>query len=105
MTYAIVESGGKQYRAAPGEVIEVDRLPQEVGESVDLKALLVADEGEIRVGTPYVEDVSVQASVVAQVKGPKVIVFKYHPKKRYRRKQGHRQKYTRLKIEAIKAEG
>jgi len=105
MQYAIVESGGKQYRAVPGETIEVDRLHKEVGEQVALKVLLLADGDEIAVGTPYVENATVQASVVAQFKAPKVIVFKYKPKERYRRKRGHRQQYTRLKIEAIKVEG
>ncbi len=105
MQYAIVESGGKQYRAVPGETIEVDRLHKEVGDSVALKVLLLADDDNVTVGTPYVENATVQASVVAQVKAPKVIVFKYKPKERYRRKRGHRQQYTRLKVEAIQVEG
>lgn len=105
MTYAIVESGGKQYRAVPGETIEVDRLPKQIGDSVTLNVLLLADGDQVSVGTPYVKDAVVEASVVAQVKAPKVLSFKYAPKKRIRRRRGHRQQYTRLQIHEIKVEG
>jgi len=102
MKYAIVEDGGKQYRAVEGGTIEVDYYPAEIGEEVDLEnVLLVVNEDKINVGTPYVEGATVQAKVAAQVKGPKLIVFRYKPKKRIRVKTGHRQKYTRLQIEAI----
>ncbi|MDI6696043.1 MAG: 50S ribosomal protein L21 [Anaerolineales bacterium] len=102
MKYAIVEDGGKQYRAVEGGTIEVDYYPAEIGEEVDLEnVLLVVNEDKINVGTPYVEGAIVQAKVAAQVKGPKLIVFRYKPKKRIRVKTGHRQKYTRLQIEAI----
>jgi large subunit ribosomal protein L21 len=101
MKYAIVESGGKQYKAVPGSVIEVDRLPQQPGESIQLDALLVSDDGKVDVGTPLVAGTKVSASVLGEVKASKVLVFKYKPKERYRRKQGHRQRYTRLKIESI----
>jgi large subunit ribosomal protein L21 len=101
MKYAIVESGGKQYKAIPGATIEVDRLPDEVGDTIELDAVLVSDDGDVKVGTPYVDGIKVKASVVGEVKGPKIIVFKYKPKIRYRRKQGHRQRYTHLKIESI----
>lgn len=104
MKYAIIESGGKQYKAVPGSVIEVDRLPNKVGESVNLEVVLLSDDGDVKVGTPYVDGAKVTASVVGEVKGPKIIVFKYKPKERYRRKQGHRQRYTHLKIEAIEGE-
>ncbi len=102
MKYAIVEDGGKQYKAVEGQTIEVDRFDSEIGEQLDLeRVLLMVDGEEIRVGTPLVEGAVVQATVVSQVKGPKIVVFKYKPKKRYRVKTGHRQKYTRLQIDSI----
>lgn len=105
MKYAIVESGGKQYRAVEGSTIEVDRLPVEAGEQVTLEnVLLVADNGEVKVGTPRVKGAQVNATVAGHIKGPKVVVFRYRPKKRIRVKTGHRQQYTRLKIESIKVE-
>jgi len=102
MKYAIVEDGGKQYRAVEGGTIEVDRYPSEVGDQIDLdRVLLVADGSEISIGTPMIPGARVQATVVSQFKGPKIVVFKYKPKIRYRVKKGHRQQYTRLKIDAI----
>ncbi len=105
MKYAIVEDGGKQFKAVEGGMIEVDHFPSEVGDQVDLeRVLLVADDDHITVGAPLVAGAKVQASVLGMVKGPKVIVFRYKPKKRIRVKTGHRQKYTQLKIEAIVVE-
>lgn len=105
MKYVILESGGKQYKAAEGEAIEVDLLPVEAGQSVDLDAVLLLVDGEkVSVGTPTVAGVRVKTTVVDHVKGPKVVVFKYRPKKRYRVKNGHRQQYTRLKVESILVE-
>jgi large subunit ribosomal protein L21 len=105
MKYAIVEDGGKQYKAVVGETIEVDLYPSEVGESIDLeRVLLVAEDGNVSIGAPFVAGAKVQATVVAQVKGPKIVVFKYKPKKRYRVKTGHRQKYTRIMIDSITVE-
>lgn len=102
MKYAIVEDGGKQYKAVEGGYIDVDRFEAEAGEPVDLaRVLLVADGDAVLVGTPLVAGAMVQATVVEEIKGPKVIVFKYRPKKRYRIKTGHRQKYTRLQIVSI----
>lgn len=102
MKYAIVEDGGKQFKAVEGEFIEVDRYDAEIGEQVDLeRVLLVAADGDVKIGTPIVAGAKVEATVVAQVKGPKVVVFKYTPKKRYRVKKGHRQQYTRLQINSI----
>ena len=101
MKYAIVESGGKQYKAVEGSMIEVDRLPHEVGEAVELEVLLLVDGEEVKVGTPTVAGVRVSSKVAAQFKGPKVVIFKYRPKKRYRVKTGHRQQYTRLQIDSI----
>ncbi len=102
MKYAIVEQGGKQYKAVPGGTIEVDRMAVEEGATVELdQVLLVADGDQITVGTPTVDGAKVKATVEAHIKGPKIIVFKYKPRKRYRRKKGHRQQYTRLRIQDI----
>ena len=106
MKYAIVEDGGKQFRAVEGDTIEVDYFVSEIGEEIDLeRVLLVVDGDQVTVGTPLVAGAKVQATVAAQVKGPKVIVFKYRPKKRIRVKTGHRQKYTRLQIQSIALNG
>jgi len=100
--YAIVESGGKQYKAVPGGIIEVDRLHLEVGSKVDLdQVLLVSNDDDVKVGTPTVKGANVQATVLEHFKGRKIIIIKYIPKERYRRKKGHRQQYTRLQIDEI----
>jgi len=100
--YAIVETGGKQYRVQNGDILNVEKLPAEVGETVTLdRVLAVKKDGELKVGKPYVEGATVTARVVKHGKGKKIIVFKYKPKKNYRRKQGHRQPFTQLVIEAI----
>ena len=105
MKYAIVESGGKQFRAVEGSTIEVDRLAVEVGQPVELKSvLLVVDEESVTVGMPTVSGAVVSAKVVEHLKGPKVVIFKYSPKKRIRVKTGHRQQYTRLQVETITVE-
>lgn len=102
MKYAIIEDGGKQYRAVEGSTIEVDRYDAEPGDQIDLdQVLLVADGDEVIVGAPVIEGAKIEATVLEQVKGPKVVVFKYKPKERYRVKKGHRQQYTRLKVDAI----
>lgn len=105
MKYAIVECGGKQYRAIEGSTIEVDKLEAEIGQSVDLASvLLLVNDEQISVGAPVVNGAKVSATVVAQVKGPKIVVFRYRPKKRYRVKTGHRQQYTRLQVNSIEVE-
>jgi large subunit ribosomal protein L21 len=102
MKYAIIEDGGKQYRAVEGETIEVDHYPSAVDEQMDLeRVLLIVEDGEVTLGTPFIQGAKVQATVVSQTKGPKVVVFKYKPKKRYRAKTGHRQQYTRLRVDSI----
>ena len=102
MKYAIVESGGKQYRAVEGATLEVDRLPVAAGENVKLEqTLLLADGESITVGTPLVKDSPVWTKVVEHFKGEKVTIFNYSPKKRIRVKTGHRQNYTRLLVEQI----
>ena len=100
--YAIVECGGRQYRAEEGHSFVVEKLPYEVGDQIDLeKVLLVAEDGDIKVGQPAVEGASVKATVVDQFRGKKIFVWKYRPRKRYRRRQGHRQSYTRLRVDDI----
>jgi len=101
MKYAIVESGGKQYKAVEGETIEVDRLPVNAGDKVDLeRVLMVVDGDDIAVGTPTL-GIQVKTTVVDHFKGPKIIIFKYSPRKRIRVKGGHRQQYTRLMVNTI----
>jgi large subunit ribosomal protein L21 len=106
MRYAVVESGGKQYFAREGETLEVDRIEAEPGKTVELKdVLLIVDGSQIQVGTPLIEGAHVAATVVDQVKAPKILVFRYIPKERVRRRKGHRQQYTRLAIGSIAAPG
>jgi large subunit ribosomal protein L21 len=105
MKYAIVTSGGKQYKAVPGETIQVDRLPNEIEDEVILdEVLFVADDGELHIGKPTVQGAAVRTTVKDQIKGPKILVFKYKPKVRYRKRQGHRQRYTLLTIDGIEME-
>src|SRR3990172_6277726 len=102
MRTAIVESGGKQYRAVEGSTIDVDRLAYEIGKKFDFqRVMLMADDDIVMVGTPTVGEITVSATVVDHVKGPKVTSFKYRPKKRIRVKGGHRHFYTRLMIDFI----
>ncbi len=101
--YAIIRSGGKQYRAEVGATIDVDRLPNEVGEQLEIDdVLLVADGDEAQIGAPRLEGAAVAATVVEQFRGKKIIVYKYRQRTNYRRKQGHRQYYTRLRIDEIR---
>lgn len=100
--YAVVETGGKQYRVSEGDTIFVEKLEGENGETIKLdKVLLVSNSGDIKVGGPYLEGSSIEASIEKQGKSKKIIIFKYKAKKDYRKKQGHRQPYTKLKIEKI----
>ena len=106
MLYAIVEKGGKQYKVIEGGTIDVDLFSGDIGDKVDLeRVLLIADGDKINVGTPTVKGAQVKATVLAHVKGPKIVVFKYRPRKRYRVKTGHRQKYIRLQIDSITLNG
>jgi large subunit ribosomal protein L21 len=99
--YAVVEIKGKQYRADIGAVLRVDRFDAEKGASVSLDKVLLVSGDSVKVGAPYVAGAVVTATVQDEIKGDKVVVFKYKPKKDYRRTQGHRQRYTLLKVEAI----
>jgi large subunit ribosomal protein L21 len=102
MRFAIVESGGKQFRAVEGSTIDVDRLPVEAGKKFDLsRVLLMADGDEVMVGTPTLSGIHVKATVVDHLKGPKLTSFRYRPKKRIRVKGGHRPQFTRLMIDFI----
>lgn len=102
MKYAILEHSGKQYLVEEGARIDVDRLSLEVGKSIEFKeVLLVADGKKIEVGSPYVKGAKVKGKVLAHAKGDKLVVFKYKPKQRYRKKQGHRQLLTSVSIEKV----
>ncbi len=99
--YAIVQTGGKQYKAQVGDVISVEKLDAEVGAEVTFDVLLVADGETVTLGTPDVDGASIKATCTQQGKGKKVIVFKYKPKKNIRKKNGHRQPFTKVEITAI----
>lgn len=100
--YAIVESGGRQYRAEVGHSFSVEKLPHEVGEQIELSNVYLLANGEgVQVGQPTVSGASVKATIVEQYRGKKIFVWKYKPKKRYRRRKGHRQSYTRLRVDEI----
>lgn len=100
--YAVIETGGKQYRVQEGDVITVEKLNVEAGEKVVFdKVLVLAGEGDLKVGAPYVDGAAVAGEVVENGKGKKVIIFKYKAKKDYRKKQGHRQPYTMVKIASL----
>ena len=101
--YAVISSGGKQYRVEPGTTLDVDLMTAAPGTSVTLdQVLLVADDGQVRVGTPTVPGASVMATVLGEQLGDKVVVFKYKQKVRYRRRGGHRQHFTRLRVDEIR---
>ena len=94
-------TGGKQYRVSEGDVIYIEKIDAAVDSTVSFDVLLVGNEGDVKVGTPVVEGVKVEGKVVGQIRGEKIIVFKYKSKKNYRRKQGHRQPYTKVEITKI----
>lgn len=101
--YAIIESCGKQYKVAQGDVVFFEKLDAEEGKKVSFdKVILVSEDGKVQVGNPYVKGVKVEGKVVSHGKAKKIIVFKMKPKKNYRRKQGHRQPYTKVEITGIK---
>lgn len=99
--YAIIRTGGKQYRVEQGEQIQVEKLNAEVGETVTFDVLMQGEGSDVKIGAPIVEGVSVTAKIVEHGKGPKIRVFKYKPKKDYRRTQGHRQPYSLVEIVSI----
>jgi len=100
--FAVIKTGGKQYKVAPGDTLRVEKLPGEPGETVEIaEVLLVAQGGDLKVGTPVVEGARVRATILEQGRSRKIIVFKKKRRKNYRRKRGHRQPYTVLRIEEI----
>ena len=102
--YAIIETGGKQYKVAEGDVLFIEKLNQEAGDEIKFdKVLAILGEDEAKFGAPVVEGASVDASVLKNGKGKKIVVFKYKPKKGYRLRQGHRQPYTKVEIKKINA--
>jgi len=103
MAYAIIQTGGKQYRVAEGDVIDVEKLEVEAGSETNLAVLLVSSGTDLQVGTPMLTGATVTAEVVDQHKGDKVIAFKYKRRKGYHRTVGHRRQLTRLKIKTISA--
>ena len=101
--YAIIETCGKQYKVAKGDIVFFEKFDVEEGKKITFdKVVLVSEDGKVQVGNPYVKGVKVEGKVISHGKGKKIIVFKMKPKKRYRRKQGHRQPYTKIEITNIK---
>ena len=99
--YAIIRTGGKQYKVEPGRFVDVEKLDAEIGDEVTFDALMVVEDGKSTIGTPVVDGVKVVGKVLAHDKSKKVFVFKYKSKKDYRKRQGHRQPYTRVEITSI----
>ncbi len=100
--YAIIETGGKQYRVEEGSTIRVEKLPAEKGEAVTFDRVLFCNNGEgVKIGTPYLDNCQVEGKIVRNGRGRKITVYKYKPKKNYSRKQGHRQPFSEVKIEKI----
>lgn len=100
--YAIFKSGGKQYEARPGQVVKLEKLPGEVGDAVVLNEVLLFSDGEqINVGQPVVEGITVQGRIVQQGRHRKIVIFKHKRRKDYRKKQGHRQSFTAVRVEEI----
>ena len=99
--YAIIATGGKQYRVSEGDVIYIEKIDAQVDSTVSFDVLLMGNDGDVKFGTPVVEGVKVEGKVVGQIRGEKIVVYKYKSKKNYRRKQGHRQPYTKVEITKI----
>ena len=102
--YAVIESGGKQHRVVPGENVALEKLAGEVGDTISFdKVLLTSDGDNVSVGKPYLENVTVEGHITLHDRQRKIIVFKYKKRKNYRRKRGHRQHFTLVRIDDIKA--
>ena len=102
--YAVISSGGKQYKVEQGKTVQVEKLSGDIGAPVSFdKVLLISDGEKVQIGTPVLDKSTVQGHIVEQGKAKKIIVFKYKRRKRYRRKQGHRQSYTAIQIDRIEA--
>ena len=102
--YAVIQTGGKQYRAAPGMELKVEKLPGQVGDAITFDRVLMTSDGEtVEVGKPYLESIKVSGKITRQDKNKKIVVFKFKRRKGYRKKRGHRQAYTCVKIDSIGA--
>lgn len=99
--YAIIQTGGKQYKVSEGDIITVEKLGQEEGNTVTFEEVLLVSDKDVKVGTPTVDGASVEGTVLAEGRGKKIIVYHYKPKKGYHKKNGHRQPFTRVKITKI----
>lgn len=102
--YAVIATGGKQYKVREGETLRIEKIPGEIGADVSFDKILMFSDGEnVKIGQPVLDDVAVNGHIVSQEKAKKIIVFKYKRRKRYRRKQGHRQPFTAVRIDNIQA--
>ncbi len=100
--YAVIQTGGKQYRVAPGDILKIEKLDGNVGDSIAFDKVLLASDGEnVNLGKPYLDGTKVYGKITRQARGKKVIIFKYKRRKNYRKKQGHRQSFTLIKIDNI----
>ncbi len=100
--YAIFKACGRQYKAEPGQIVRLEKMSGEVGENVTLgEVLLISEDDRVRIGRPVVEGVAVNATIVEQGRGPKIVIFKHKRRKDYRKKQGHRQDFTAVRVENI----
>ncbi|HJD44140.1 MAG TPA: 50S ribosomal protein L21 [Candidatus Paenalcaligenes intestinipullorum] len=102
--YAVIKTGGKQYRVSPGQKLKIEQIPADIGQEITLDQVLSVGEGEsLKLGTPFVEGAQVKATVLAQGRHAKIKIFKMRRRKGYRKTQGHRQNYTEVRIEAVNA--
>ncbi len=102
--YAVIKTGGKQYRVCAGQKLKIEQIPADIGQEISLDEVLSVGEGEsLKIGTPFVEGASVKATVLAQGRHDKVKIFKMRRRKHYQKRQGHRQNYTEIRIEAVAA--
>jgi large subunit ribosomal protein L21 len=99
--YAVVRTGGKQYKVAPEQKLRVEKLPGEIGDTIELDEVLLTAGDQVKIGTPRVEGAKVIGTITEQGRGPKIVVFKLKRRKNYRRKQGHRQGYTEIRVDKI----
>ena len=101
--YAVFKTGGKQYRVAQGDQLRVEKLPGNVGDSVTFEEVLLVGGDSLKIGMPVVKGAKVQAKITGQALGPKIVIFKFRRRKNYKRKKGHRQYFTRIRIDSIAA--
>ena len=99
--YAVVRTGGKQYKVTPEQTLRVEKLPGAVGDTIEFDEVLLTSAEAVKIGTPRVEGAKVMGTIMAQGRGPKIVIFKLKRRKNYRRKQGHRQDYTEIRVDKI----